>query len=248
MPEEQPTTSSAAQTRPTTSPANYSRSMGGGRAGGSDGQRRGRQGGGRTDGQRSRSTSEYDDRVVSVDRVSRVVKGGRRIRFRALVVMGNRAGKVGMGVAKSGDVAGAVQKAKTQAERHMQTVTIINDTIPHESTVRYSGVRLLLKPASPGTSIVAGGAVRAVIELAGIKNVLSKSLGSSNKINMTKATLLALSSFKTDRPRRVQADSHKTAEMVEEVALVEATPVKKTVKPRTKKAEVLATEETNATA
>lgn len=169
--------------------------MGGGaRRGGPRGDRR----------ERAEKSSEFDERVVAVDRVSRVVKGGRRIRFRALVVIGDRKSRVGMGVAKAGDVAGAVQKAKRQAERHMITVPVTNETIPHETWVRYSGVRLMLKPASPGTSIIAGGAVRAVIELAGIRNILSKSLGSSNKINMCKATMEALSTFK------VRGVHHKT--------------------------------------
>lgn len=140
--------------------------------------------------------SEFEERVVAVDRVSRVQKGGRRIRFRALVVSGDKKGRVGMGVAKAADVATAVQKAKHQAERHLITVPITGDTIPHESVVRFSGVRLMLKPASLGTSIIAGGAVRAVVELSGVKNILTKSLGSANKINMCKATLLALSNFK----------------------------------------------------
>ena len=151
----------------------------------------------RDDRRSGRTTdSEFEERVVAVDRVSRVQKGGRRIRFRALVVSGDKKGRVGMGVAKAADVATAVQKAKHQAERHMITVPITGDTIPHESIIRFSGVRLMLKPASPGTSIIAGGAVRAVVELSGVKNILTKSLGSANKINMCKATLLGLSNFK----------------------------------------------------
>ncbi len=140
---------------------------------------------------------ELEERVVSVDRVSRVVKGGRRIRFRALVVVGSGSGRVGAGVGKAGDVATAVQKAKDAAARKMQEVPIVKDTIPFETSVKYGGVRLLLKPAKPGKSIIAGGPVRTVVELAGIKNIISKSLGSANKINMVKATLAALNNLKS---------------------------------------------------
>lgn len=139
---------------------------------------------------------EFEERVISVDRVARVVKGGRRIRFRALVVIGNKKGKVGAGVGKAGDVATAVLKAKEYANKHLHEVAIYNETIGHEISYKYGGVRLILKPAKPGHSIIAGGPVRAVVELAGIKNIVSKSLGSANKINMVRAALLALTSIK----------------------------------------------------
>lgn len=135
---------------------------------------------------------EFEERVVSVDRVSYTVAGGRRLRFRALVVVGNRDGRVGMGVAKAGEVATSIQKAVASAKKHLVNIQRINDTIPHAIQVAYGSAVVLLKPAPAGTSVIAGGSVRAVIELAGIKNIRSKSLGSNNKINNVAATIEAL--------------------------------------------------------
>lgn len=146
-------------------------------------------------GQDKREKSEYEERVLEVARISRVVKGGRRIRFRALVVIGDQKGKVGMGVAKANEVADAVKKAVAQAKKHLIEVPIISGTIPHEIIVKSGGARIMLKPASSGTSVVAGGSVRVVCELAGITDILSKIQGSPNKINNVTATLKALSSF-----------------------------------------------------
>jgi small subunit ribosomal protein S5 len=145
---------------------------------------------------------EIEDRVVAIDRISRTVKGGRRIRFRALVVLGNRSGRVGVGVAKAGDVQGAIAKAKAKAEKTMITVPIVNDTIPHEVNVVYGSTRVLLKPAPLGHSIIAGGSVRAVVELAGIKNIVSKALGSSNALNCAMATYMALEKLEKEPQRR----------------------------------------------
>lgn len=145
-----------------------------------------------------REPKEYDERVIEVNRVSRVVKGGRRIRFRALVVIGNHKGKIGMGIAKANEVSEAVRKATTLAKKHIVEIPLINGTIPHEINVKFGGARILLKPATEGTSIVAGGSIRSVAELAGITDLLSKSLGSSNKINSVTATIKALSSFNSD--------------------------------------------------
>lgn len=145
-----------------------------------------------------REPREFDERVVEVQRVSRVVKGGRRIRFRALVVIGDRKGRVAMGVAKASEVTEAVRKSVAQAKKHLITVPIINGTIPHEVFVKFGSAKVMLKPATPGTTIVAGGSVRIVSELAGITDLLSKIMGSSNKINNVTATLLALSSFKPE--------------------------------------------------
>ncbi|EKD49558.1 MAG: 30S ribosomal protein S5 [uncultured bacterium] len=140
---------------------------------------------------------KYDQILVDVARVTRVVAGGRRFRFRATMVIGDRKGKVGMGVAKGADVTSAISKAVKKAEKQMFRVSIIAGTIPHEVNLHYSGATVFLKPASPGTGIIAGGGVRAVVELSGIKNILSKMLGSSNKINNVRATILALRSLKT---------------------------------------------------
>lgn len=141
---------------------------------------------------RPQAPSEFDERIVQIDRVARVVKGGRRFRFRATVVLGDRKGKVGLGISKGADVQTAIRKAVTDAKKNMIVAPIIEDSIPFEMTSRFAGAKVLLKPARRGTGIIAGGAVRPVIELAGITNVLSKSLGSNNRINNAKAALLAL--------------------------------------------------------
>lgn len=145
---------------------------------------------------------EIEDRVVAIDRISRTVKGGRRIRFRALVVLGNRSGRVGVGIAKAGDVQGAIAKAKAKAEKTMIDVPIVNDSIAHEITEVYCSTRVLLKPAPLGHSIIAGGSVRAVVELAGIKNIVSKAHGSSNALNCAMATYMALKKLEKDPKRR----------------------------------------------
>lgn len=140
--------------------------------------------------------SELEERVIEVDRITRVVKGGRRMRFRALVVVGDRKGKIGFGIAKANEVAGAVKKASAKASKKMMNVPVKNGTIPHEVRASYSGAEVLLKPASEGTSIVAGGVIRVIAEVAGIENLLSKMLGSANKMNNVQATFVALKSFK----------------------------------------------------
>ena len=140
---------------------------------------------------------EFEEVVVQVDRVTRVVKGGRRMRFRALVVVGDRKGRVGAGVAKGSEVQVAVQKATIAAKKALITVPLTaTGSIPHEITAHYGASHVLLKPAAVGTSVIAGGAVRSVVSLAGVENILSKSLGSNNKVNVVMATLLALKSFK----------------------------------------------------
>jgi len=141
------------------------------------------------------------DRVISIDRISRTVKGGRRIRFRALVVIGDRAGQVGVGMAKANDVQTAIMKAKNKANKTMITVPIVNETIPHEIIQDYGSTRVLLKPAPLGHSIIAGGAVRAVVELAGINNIVSKSIGSPNALNNAMATYLALKNLDQPKPK-----------------------------------------------
>jgi small subunit ribosomal protein S5 len=151
-----------------------------------------------------REPKEYDERVIEINRVSRVAKGGRRIRFRALVVVGNHNGKIGMGIAKATEVSEAVKKATTLAKKHVFVVPLINGTIPHEITVKFGGAKILLKPATEGTSIVAGGSIRSVAELVGITDLLSKSLGSSNKVNSVSATIKALQSFNPDIVAKVQ--------------------------------------------
>jgi len=161
-----------------------------------------------------REPKEYEERVIEIARVSRVAKGGRRIRFRALVVLGNRNGKIGMGVAKANEVAEAVKKATASAKKHIKLVPIINGTIPHEIIAKYGGSRIMLKPAASGTSIVAGGSVRSVAELVGITDLLAKSLGSSNKINNVTATIIALTSFNADVVDKIRGFAKKADEKI----------------------------------
>jgi small subunit ribosomal protein S5 len=155
---------------------------------------------------------EFEERVIEIQRVSRVVKGGRRIRFRALVVIGNHKGKVGMGVAKANEVAEAVRKASEKAKKHLILIPIINGTIPHEITVKHGGAKVMFRPATEGTSIVAGGSVRTVSELAGITDLLAKSMGSPNKINNVLATLKAFQSFNPMVAKQVRKYSERLIE------------------------------------
>lgn len=135
---------------------------------------------------------QFDERILHVNRVARVVKGGRRFRFQALVVVGDRKNKVGVGVSKGADVTAAVAKATDVAKKNMMKVSLYKGTVPHEVVGKVGGAHILIKPASAGTGLIAGGVVRTVLEVAGISNVLSKSLGSTNKINTAYATLDAL--------------------------------------------------------
>jgi small subunit ribosomal protein S5 len=155
--------------------------------------------GGRRDDRRSSRASEapkeFEEVVINIDRVARVVKGGRRFRFKALVVAGNRKDKVGVGVAKGADVQSAIAKATDKAKKNMVTIPVVNDTIPHEVEIKVGGARVLVKPAAPGTGIIAGGVVRSVVSVTGIRNMLSKSLGSTNKVNIAYATVKALESL-----------------------------------------------------
>lgn len=154
--------------------------------------------GGRRDDRRAQvpqEPKEFEELVINIDRVARVVKGGRRFRFKALVVVGNKKGKVGVGVSKGQDVQTAVAKATDVAKKHLITVPIERETIPHDVEVKVSGAQVLIKPAAPGTGIIAGGVVRQVIGVTGIRNMLSKSLGSTNKVNIAYATIEALQSL-----------------------------------------------------
>lgn len=140
---------------------------------------------------------EFQENVISIDRVARVVKGGRRFRFRALVVVGDGKNRVGVGIAKGSDVQASVAKAVEAAKKNFITVPIYRDTLPHDATGVSGGAKVLLKPASSGTGVIAGGTVRAVLDVLNIHNVLSKSLGSSNKVNVAYATIEALKSLKS---------------------------------------------------
>ena len=149
-------------------------------------------------GRRNEQVSEekqFEELVINIDRVSRVVKGGRRFRFKALVVVGDKKTKVGVGVAKGQDVTAAIAKATNVAKKNMVEIALEGDTIPHEVEKKVTGAHVLLKPAAPGTGIIAGGVVRQIIGVTGVRNMLSKSLGSTNKVNIAYATVDALASL-----------------------------------------------------
>jgi small subunit ribosomal protein S5 len=142
-------------------------------------------------------TPEFREKIVKINRVAKVVKGGRRFGFSALVVVGDGKGRVGVGLGKANEVPEAIRKGIEKAKKSMINVPIVNSTIPHETIGVLGGARVMIKPASPGTGVIAGGAVRAVMEAAGISNVLSKSLGSSNAVNVVRAAIAAVKSLQT---------------------------------------------------
>lgn len=141
---------------------------------------------------RQREPSEFSEMTLSVDRVTRVVKGGRRMRFRAIVVVGNKKGKVGLGTGKSTEVQAAVKKAASAAKRAMIRVPIVNDTIPHSVELKFKAARIRLLPARAGTGLIAGGALRVILDQAGVKNVLSKRFGTRNKLVNAQTSMMAL--------------------------------------------------------
>jgi small subunit ribosomal protein S5 len=153
-----------------------------------------------------REKPEFDQKLLDLARVTRVVKGGRRFRFRATLVIGNRKGKVGVGVSKGSDVSDAIQKAYNDAQKNLIDIKIAGTTIPHDVFKKLGSAKVLLKPAGEGRGVIAGGAVRSVVDLAGIKDIVSKSLGASNKLNVARATIEALRSLKAPRAPRPAAE------------------------------------------
>jgi small subunit ribosomal protein S5 len=169
---------------------------------------------------------QFDERVVHIDRVARVVKGGRRFRFRALVVVGDKKGKVGIGIAKGADVTAAVSKATEVAKKQLVKVTLYKGTLPHEARAKVGGANILIMPAAPGTGLIAGGVVRTILEVAGVSNVLSKSLGSSNKANIAYATIEALTSLVPAKNWVTSAKSNDKKEKAAEKSQVKVTEAK----------------------
>lgn len=171
---------------------------GGGSGGGAGGRgpRRGPRGSGDDNSGFDKGGEELTEKVVFINRSAKVVKGGRRFSFSALVVTGDRKGRVGVGLGKGSEVADAIRKGGEVARRNLEVFSILETTIPHEVLSSFCGAKILLRPASPGTGVIAGKTVRAVLDAAGVKNVLTKSLGSKNPANVVKATIAALRSLR----------------------------------------------------
>ncbi|MFC2009897.1 30S ribosomal protein S5 [Chloroflexota bacterium] len=155
-----------------------------------------------------------NDKLVFINRVAKVMKGGKRLRFAALVVTGDGNGHVGVGIGKANEVPIAIQKGGAEAKKSLVMVPMVNYTIPHAVVVNFGAAKVLLKPASPGTGVIAGGSVRAVLEACGIKDILSKSLGSDNRINVAKATIKALSELKNPAEEVARRKARPSAEEV----------------------------------
>lgn len=181
---------------------------------------------------KKREPKEFDEEVIQIDRVTRVVKGGRKLRFRATVAIGNRKGKVGIGIGKSHEVTGAIQKAIAKAKKDMVVAKLNGSTIPHEINVKFKAAKILLMPASAGTGLIAGGTIRKVLDLAGVKDVLSKSFGTTNKVNTTKAAFKALSMLK-ETPAMAKSAAKRSA--AKEVKKTEAKKVETKKAPAKKK-------------
>lgn len=159
---------------------------------------------------RDEEREEFDERVIDIKRVAKVIKGGRRFAFRTVVIVGDNNGRVGVGIGKSRGVPDSIRKGSEQARKSMRKVALSGTTIPHPVTARYGGAKVMLKPASPGTGVIAGGSVRAVLEAAGVRDILTKSQGSANLLNVAMATMTALEMLRS--PEEMAAMRGKSAE------------------------------------
>ena len=166
----------------------------------------------KTEQQNFEAQDQFEERVIEIARVAKVVKGGRRFQFRVTVVIGDKKGTISMGVGKANAVPDAMRKASERARKNMKVVNVIGTTIPHEVLGKVAGARIMLKPAHPGTGVVAGGGVRAVLEVAGIRDILTKSQGSANVLNVVQATFHALEQLKSP-----QAEAARRGKNVSEV-------------------------------
>lgn len=161
------------------------------------------------------SELELTEKLVSLDRVAKVVKGGKSLHFRALVVVGDGNGNVGLGLGKAREVPEAIRKAAAEARKDLTKITLVGSTIPHEIFAKFGAAKVLLKPASPGTGVIAAGGVRAVLEVLGVKDILTKSLGSANSLNVVKATMLGLVSLRD--PKQTAASRKAGVEEIKEI-------------------------------
>ncbi len=200
---------------------------------GGNNKRGGRKGG---HGRKERAPKEFEETVLQIDRVTRVTKGGRQLRFRISIVIGDKKGRVGFGIGKSGEVIIGIQKAIAKAKRNLINVPIFNDTLPHQVEGNFKASKVLLFPAPAGKGIIAGGAVRKILELAGVKDVLSKAHGSRNRINIAYATFLALQDLQNKAPFKPKEIEAELAEdvVVEKDVKKEDKPAVKEKKPTAK--------------